>query len=326
MIKSSIHQKHFILHTSFYTSIGISSSVDNKFEFSNKNRVYCSSGDTQFPETKEQLSATTAQGKATVVQILHEVELAFWKIREFQKGLSTQTIITHNAAYQADDLDAYDSNCDEIYTAKVALMVNLCHYGSDTLSEKTNPIVIPDSEETLTLAEESHSKMLLKHKDNMMQEKIKQIDTTPIDYAALNKLYKDFETRFVPQTELSAEHAFLVAILYEFLRTQYFCNLKSVEIFDLNASLQEKVLVIITLMDELRKLKGNDLANNEFTHHPSDPEINTEPITPKLLNKRSAHSAYLKHTLDRCCGVKPLLVYADQPSGNTEKDRCSNTK
>ncbi|GJV64644.1 hypothetical protein Tco_1475472 [Tanacetum coccineum] len=83
--------------------------------------------------------------------------------------------------------------------------------GSDALSEKaqqlepmlyvgdiiqkTNPIVIPDSEATLTLAEESRSKMLLKYKDNMMQEKIKQIDTTPIDYAALNKLYKDFETR-----------------------------------------------------------------------------------------------------------------------------------
>ncbi|GKF98741.1 hypothetical protein Tco_0297524, partial [Tanacetum coccineum] len=74
--------------------------------------------------------------------------------------------------------------------------------------QKTSPIVIPDSEETLTLAEESRSKMLLKHKDNMMQEKIKQIDTIPIDYAALDKLYKDFETRFVLQTELSAEHAF----------------------------------------------------------------------------------------------------------------------
>ncbi|GJT68909.1 hypothetical protein Tco_1020389, partial [Tanacetum coccineum] len=36
---------------------------------------------------------------------------------------------------------------------------------------QTNPIVIPDSEETLVLAEESRSKMLLKHKDNMMLEK-----------------------------------------------------------------------------------------------------------------------------------------------------------
>ncbi|GKG11466.1 hypothetical protein Tco_0342866, partial [Tanacetum coccineum] len=35
-----------------------------------------------------------------------------------------------------------------------------------------------------------------------------QIDTTLIDYVALNKLYKDFETRFVPQTKLSAEQAF----------------------------------------------------------------------------------------------------------------------
>ncbi|GJR26451.1 retrovirus-related pol polyprotein from transposon TNT 1-94 [Tanacetum coccineum] len=73
---------------------------------------------------------------------------------------------------------------------------------------QTNPIVIPDSEETLALAEESRSKMLLKHKDNMMLEKKKQVDTTPIDYAALNQLYKDFPTRFVPQTELSAEQAF----------------------------------------------------------------------------------------------------------------------
>ncbi|GJR80193.1 hypothetical protein Tco_0150978 [Tanacetum coccineum] len=72
--------------------------------------------------------------------------------------------------------------------------------------EKTNPIVIPDSEETLLLAEESRSKMLLRQKDPIMLEK--KVNTTPVDYAALNQLYKDFETRFVPQTELSAEKAF----------------------------------------------------------------------------------------------------------------------
>ncbi|GJS71640.1 hypothetical protein Tco_0704481 [Tanacetum coccineum] len=72
--------------------------------------------------------------------------------------------------------------------------------------EKTNPIVIPDSEETLLLAEESRSKMLLKQKDPIMFEK--KVNTTPVNYAALNQLYKDFETRFVPQTELSAEQAF----------------------------------------------------------------------------------------------------------------------
>ncbi|GKD26907.1 hypothetical protein Tco_1233121, partial [Tanacetum coccineum] len=72
--------------------------------------------------------------------------------------------------------------------------------------EKTNAIVIPDSEETLLLAEESRSKMLLKQKDPMMLEK--KVNTTLVDYAVLNQLYKDFETRFVSQTKLSAEQAF----------------------------------------------------------------------------------------------------------------------
>nr|GEX84633.1 hypothetical protein [Tanacetum cinerariifolium] len=54
------------------------------------------------------------------------------------EGQATQTVITHNAAYQADDLDAYDSNCDELNTAKVAPMANLSHCGSDALAEVHN--------------------------------------------------------------------------------------------------------------------------------------------------------------------------------------------
>ncbi|GKD70911.1 retrovirus-related pol polyprotein from transposon TNT 1-94, partial [Tanacetum coccineum] len=46
--------------------------------------------------------------------------------------------------------------------------------------KSTSAIVIPDSEETLMLAEESHSKMLLKQQDPMVLEK--KINTTPVDY------------------------------------------------------------------------------------------------------------------------------------------------
>ncbi|GKC41236.1 hypothetical protein Tco_1058958 [Tanacetum coccineum] len=72
-------------------------------------------------------------------QILHEEELAFLADPGIAEGQATQTVITHNAAYQADDLDAYDSSCDELNTAKVSLMANLSHYGSDTLAEVHNP-------------------------------------------------------------------------------------------------------------------------------------------------------------------------------------------
>ncbi|GKF64776.1 hypothetical protein Tco_0188224 [Tanacetum coccineum] len=71
-------------------------------------------------------------------QILHEEELAFLVDPGIAKGQATQTVITHNAAYQADDLDAYDSDCDELNTAKVALKANLSHYDSDALAEVHN--------------------------------------------------------------------------------------------------------------------------------------------------------------------------------------------
>ncbi|GJS14906.1 retrovirus-related pol polyprotein from transposon TNT 1-94 [Tanacetum coccineum] len=60
------------------------------------------------------------------------------KVSRNCRGQATQTVITHNAAYQADDLDAYDSDCDELNTAKVALMANLSHYGSDALAKVHN--------------------------------------------------------------------------------------------------------------------------------------------------------------------------------------------
>ncbi|GKD56998.1 hypothetical protein Tco_1290385, partial [Tanacetum coccineum] len=50
--------------------------------------------------------------------------------------------------------------------------------------KNTSAIVIPDSEETLMLAEESHSKMLLKQQDPMVLEK--KVNTTPVDYNSMN--------------------------------------------------------------------------------------------------------------------------------------------
>nr|GEV17302.1 retrovirus-related Pol polyprotein from transposon TNT 1-94 [Tanacetum cinerariifolium] len=66
-------------------------------------------------------------------QTLHEEELAFLADPGIAEGQAIQPVITHNAGYQADDLDAYDSDCDELNTAKVALMENLSHYGSNAL-------------------------------------------------------------------------------------------------------------------------------------------------------------------------------------------------
>nr|GFB95790.1 hypothetical protein [Tanacetum cinerariifolium] len=71
-------------------------------------------------------------------QVLQEEELDFIADPGTAESFSNQAIITTNAAYQADDLDAYDLDCDELNSAKVALMANLSHYGSNTLAEYMN--------------------------------------------------------------------------------------------------------------------------------------------------------------------------------------------
>ncbi|GKA71367.1 hypothetical protein Tco_0777506 [Tanacetum coccineum] len=58
--------------------------------------------------------------------------------------------------------------------------------------KNTSAIVIPDSEETLMLAEESRSKMLLKQKDHMMLEKkVREKDSVTPCYVETDIQEKD---------------------------------------------------------------------------------------------------------------------------------------
>ncbi|GJV07779.1 hypothetical protein Tco_1345435 [Tanacetum coccineum] len=357
--------------------------------------------------------------------------------------------------------------------------------------KNTSAIVILDSEETLVLAEESHSKMLLKQQDPMMLEK--KDNTTPVDYAALNKLSQDFETRFVPQTELSAELAFwsqnsmnssdptpsckptkvevlkelpkvsmvntslkklkhhlagfdmvvkerttttaitegswgfehtkacfrdeiipFVKALKDIFNTfdqylideltkvqnifhqiehaveQHRLEFKTMEVkmnqvlnenerlleqviskfivniivnssvdnafvnvheyekclkletkllkkrislkkrLTINCS-EEKVLVITALKNELRKLKGKDLADNVVTKNTIDPKmlkIDVEPIALKLLNNRTTHSYYLRHTQEQVAILREVVEQgkSQNPLNNPLDSACKYTK
>ncbi|GJV57729.1 retrovirus-related pol polyprotein from transposon TNT 1-94 [Tanacetum coccineum] len=89
-------------------------------------------------------------------------------------------------------------------------------------------------------------------------------------------------------------------------------NIKSVEISDLNAKLQEQGLVIAALKNELRKLKGKALDNEDTVTHSVVPKVskdNMEPITPKLLNKRTAHSSYIKHTQEEALVLRDIVEH-----------------
>nr|GEY82914.1 uncharacterized mitochondrial protein AtMg00810-like [Tanacetum cinerariifolium] len=340
-------------------------------------------------------------------------------------------------AYElADDMDAFDSDCDELNTTKVALMVNLSHYSSDALAKVHNPdnvdnnminqeesriidreialekkikhldnivykrdqsaqtvhmltkpkffydhttkqalgfqnpfylkktqqlkpklydgnvikntcvIVIPDSEETIMIAKESRLKMTLKQQDPMILEKKNSINSSDhnpskrptksyvpkeLPKVSMDKVKKDIEETETINIELDHRVSKLIAKiehlkqtykqLYDSIRSTRVrskeqsdplinqVNLKSVEISDLNANLQELGLIIATLRDELRRLKGKAIVDTTVTTHTIDPEmlkVDVEPIAPRLLNNRTVHSNYLRLTQEQTTILKEV--------------------
>ncbi|GJS15291.1 hypothetical protein Tco_0409763 [Tanacetum coccineum] len=114
------------------------------------------------PKPKRKRDATWFRDKVLLVKAQgNEEEWEFLADPGIVEGPTTQSVITHNAAYQADDLDAYDFDCDKISIAKAVLMANLSSYGSYVFSEvpisdNTNNDMLNQSVQEMPYSEPSH--------------------------------------------------------------------------------------------------------------------------------------------------------------------------
>nr|GEW04240.1 hypothetical protein [Tanacetum cinerariifolium] len=79
-------------------------------------------------------------------QILDEKQLAFLVDPGILDSQAAQTTILNNAAFQTEDLDAYDSDCDDVSNAQSVLMANLFSFGYDVLSEDFGKRFVPQQE------------------------------------------------------------------------------------------------------------------------------------------------------------------------------------
>nr|GEZ81635.1 hypothetical protein [Tanacetum cinerariifolium] len=103
----------------------------NYFGTTYKGNATSSKGNTRSRQAREKAMLAEAQEAG---QILDEEQLTFL----VDPGIpadQAQTIIPHNAAFQTEDLDTYDSDCDDLLTAHAVLMANISHYGSNVVSE-----------------------------------------------------------------------------------------------------------------------------------------------------------------------------------------------
>nr|GFA43700.1 hypothetical protein [Tanacetum cinerariifolium] len=134
--------------------------------------------------------------------------------------ISNQNVVTTNAAYQADDLDAYDSDCDEINSAKIALMANLSHYGSDNLAEvnnqdnRTNHLIpqemqVPLTSKQSTILTKSNTKItsdsnIISYSQYMNESQYNTVQNSTLPERVLKELKNDDKasTSYEPSLEV----------------------------------------------------------------------------------------------------------------------------
>ncbi|GKD24469.1 copia protein [Tanacetum coccineum] len=106
-----------------------------------KVRVLLVRGTSEMLQALREIMLQVKQGLLSIIivreslQELDEEQLEFLANPGIPDGQAFQTTILQNAAFKTDDLDAYDSDYDDVSSAKVVLMANLLSYGSNVLSE-----------------------------------------------------------------------------------------------------------------------------------------------------------------------------------------------
>nr|GEW13896.1 hypothetical protein [Tanacetum cinerariifolium] len=215
-------------------------------------------------------------------------------------------VITNNAAYQADDLDAYDSDCDKINSVKIALMANLSHYGFDNLAESMKIDNLKH-----ILSEHLKEKKSLKQtvtilKNDFQKEKSRNIDRE----LALEKQVKELNNIVFKRNQsaktvrmLTKPQFFYDHTTRQALGFQNPCYLKKArqlepKLYD-GSVIQKTNAIVIRDSEETLLLKEESQESNLFTR-PTQVEVPKE--LPKVSMEKALVITALKDTLRKLKG------------------------
>nr|GFA24729.1 hypothetical protein [Tanacetum cinerariifolium] len=184
---------------------------------------------------------------------------------------TNQTVVTTNAVYQADDLDAYDSDYDEINSAKVALMVNLSHYGSDNLAEVKNQNYISNH----LIPQEMQVPSTSEQSTILAQSKTKS--TSDSNIISYSKYMNESQYITVQYSTLPARQDDLILSVIEQLKTQV---VNCTKINQYNKQVNELLTAELErYRNQERVLKEQINTNQASTSHDNSLEIKTRKHT-----------------------------------------------
>ncbi|GJZ82833.1 hypothetical protein Tco_0648006 [Tanacetum coccineum] len=111
-------------------------------------------------------------------------------------------------------------------------------------------------------------------------------------------------------------------------------NLKCAENEDLKAQIQDKVFVITSLKNDLRKLKGKEIVDIAAQIPSANTivlgmfKLDLEPLAPRLLQNREAHIDYLKYTKEQANILREIVeqTKSKQPSDDELDFACKHAQ
>nr|GFB53982.1 hypothetical protein [Tanacetum cinerariifolium] len=215
-----------------------------------------------------------------------------------------RVIVCYNC--KADDLDAYDSDCDELNSAKISLMANLSHYGSDNLAEVNN-----HNNKTNQLIHQEMQAPSTSEQSNILTQSNTEI-TSDSNIISYSQYMNESQYNTVQNSNLPALQDDLILSVIEQLKTQVERVLKeqqnddkvsvsskhSLEIETLKHTLSDHLKEKESLKQKITLLK-NDFQKEETRN--IDREISLEKQVKELNNimfKRN-QSAQTVHMLTK---------------------------
>ncbi|GJZ34298.1 hypothetical protein Tco_0580115 [Tanacetum coccineum] len=243
---------------------------------------------------------------------------------DYQKCLELKTELLNKKDFV--DKETYDKLCKSFNNSckEHCITLEADSQLNQEIFQQTNSVLDQNAPSFTQLFELSELRAQSQEKDTVIVKLKEQIKVTKLvaENEHLKQTYKQLYDSIKPKRVQSKEQC--DALIKQ-------VNIKSGEISDLNAKLQEQGLVIAALKNELRKLKGKALDNEDTVTHSVDPKVskdNMEPITPKLLNKRTAHSSYIKHTQEEALVLRDIVehVKANYPHDSLLESAFRYTK
>nr|GEV81917.1 hypothetical protein [Tanacetum cinerariifolium] len=247
-------------------------------------------------------------------------ELAFLADMRIPEGQATQMVITYNATYQANDLDAYDSDCDELNTAKVALMANLSHYGSNALAEVHNLVNMDNN-----MINQGVQVMSSSEQSNVVNQSETEI-TSDSNIIPYSQYVIESQQAAVQNSKTSAQQDELILFVIEQLKTQKAQQLEP-KLYDGNVIKNTYAIVILdskeTLMlaKESRSkmlLKQQDPMNSVNSSDPTPSNRPTKVEVPKELPKVSMVNTSLKKLKHHLAGFNVVVKERSTATAITE--------